>query len=296
MGRDAAAILGKSQQNRSAQVVKLTEYKIQGVRVEAAMPTERRGERPPIIFVHGSCHGSWSWEKFLPHFAAAGWECHALNWYGHNGSDAPPGKAFVERGIPDMSEEIGHVASQFAVPPIIVAHSMGALASQKYAERNRVAALVLLASAVPQEVGGIDLDQPVDMNNPWGPPPLDHTVDMFFQGLTREEAEPYHALLCSESPKTIYEGTRSTVSVDRNRISGPILVVSGEIDFLTPSHTGRALADFYGADYRFVAGRGHNLLLEPKWQETADTILDWLQSCNAAAWSSAPGFISSGAR
>lgn len=229
------------------------------------------------MFVHGGCHGSWAWGNFLPHFAAAGWECHALNWYGHNGSDDPPSSPLTERGIAEVVEEIGHVAAQFGVPSVIVAHSMGGLASQKFAEHNRVAALVLSASAVPQEVGGIDLDCPLDMGNPWGPPPFDVTMEMFFQGMTRHDAEHFPAQLCRESPKAVLDGTRCLVPVDRIRISGPVLVVAGQIDALTPTATSRALADFYGADYRFMAGRGHNLLLEPNWQETADVILDWLR-------------------
>jgi pimeloyl-ACP methyl ester carboxylesterase len=62
-----------------------TEYRVHGVRVERFMPlTPVQGPRP-IVFVHGGCHGSWSWVHFLPYFAQAGWDCHALTWFGHNG-------------------------------------------------------------------------------------------------------------------------------------------------------------------------------------------------------------------
>ena len=38
----------------------------------------------------------------------------------------------------------------------------------------------------------------------------------------------------------------------------------------------RALAGLSGAELHLVAGRGHNLLLEPKWRETAGLIGEWL--------------------
>jgi pimeloyl-ACP methyl ester carboxylesterase len=252
------------------------EYRINGVRVEHAPPSLQPAKPRPLIFVHGGCHGSWSWKYFLPFFAGLGWDCHALNWYSHNGSDALPTDRFVQRGIADVAEEIAHVAGQFDTPPIVIGHSMGGLASQKYAEAHPVSALVLLTPVVPAQVGGETIALPVDMAAPWGPPPFEATLDLFFQGLTEEEARGYYPLLCPESPRAVYEATRWTVPIDKVRISGPILVVAGELDILTPPSTGRGLADFYGADYRYLRGRGHNLLLEPNWRETAAMIAGWL--------------------
>lgn len=252
-------------------------YKVSGVFVEASKPRQPSSKKNPIIFVHGGCHGSWSWEKFLPHFAEAGWECHALNWYNHNGSDPHPKNELIQRGIADVVEEISLVAGQFEAKPIVIGHSMGALASQKFAEQNALAALVLSTSVVPSEVGGEKIDVPVDFTRSWGPPPFELAMQLFFQGLTEDEARHYYALLCSESPRAAYEATRWTVSVDKTRVSGPILVLGAELDVLTPPSTSRGLADFYGADYRFIRGRGHNLLLEPGWKETANLIIDWLE-------------------
>ena len=252
------------------------EYRIQGVRVETAA-SDSPTARPPLLFIHGGCHGSWSWQTFLPAFAASGWDCHALNWYGHNGSDALPEDQFVRRGIADITEEIGHVAGRFDRPPILIGHSMGGLAAQKYAERHPVSALVLITPVVPAPVGGDIIELPVDMGQPWGPPPFEATLDLFFQGLSPEEARHYYPLLCPESPRAVFEATRWTVPIDKIRISGPILVIGAEHDILTPPSTSRALADFYGADYRYLRGRGHNVLLERNWRETTIMIADWLK-------------------
>jgi pimeloyl-ACP methyl ester carboxylesterase len=255
--------------------ISVGEYRIDGVRVETAMP-ETPSDRPPLVFVHGGCHGSWSWRNFLPFFAEAGWECYALNWFNHNGSDALPEADFVRRSIAAVSVEIRHVAGRFGRPPVLIGHSMGGLASQKYAEAFPTAALVLLTPVVPAEVAGAEIPLPVDFERPWGPPPFEATLDLFFQNTPEDEARAFYSLLCPESPRAVFEATRWTVPLDKTRISGPILVVAAEKDILTPPATGRALADFLGADYRYVRGRGHNLLLEPEWRETATMIAEWL--------------------
>jgi pimeloyl-ACP methyl ester carboxylesterase len=153
---------------------------------------------------------------------------------------------------------------------------MGALAAQKYAECHPVSALVLLTPVVPTEVGGDVIDLPIDPNQPWVPPPFEIARDLWFQGLEEDEARTYFEKLCPESPKAVYEATRWTVPIDRVKVSGPILVVSSELDHLTPPAIGRSLATFYGADYRYLRGRGHNVLLEPNWRETASMVAAWL--------------------
>ena len=52
--------------------------------------------------------------------------------------------------------------------------------------------------------------------------------------------------------------------------------LGAEQDLLVPPGYVRALADLSGADFHLVAGRGHNLLLERKWRETAGLIGEWL--------------------
>jgi pimeloyl-ACP methyl ester carboxylesterase len=252
------------------------EYTINGVRVETVAPDSDTCRPQRLLFVHGGCHGSWSWEKFMPHFAAAGWECHALNWYGRNGSMVLSDEQLVQRSIADVTREIASVAGQFAQPPVLIGHSMGGLAVQKYAESHDTAALILLTPVVPAEAGCRVFDTPIDLTQPWRPPPFAATQNMFFQGLTEEEAERYHNLLCAESPRAVFEATCGSVSVDKVRVSGPILVVAAELDILTPPSTARALAELYGADYRYLRGRGHNVLLEPRWEETARLLSTWL--------------------
>ena len=113
----------------------------------------------------------------------------ALNWFGHNGSAPHPEVGILQREIADVTEEIAHVAGQFEESPVIVAHSMGALAAQKYAECHPVSALVLLTPVVPTEVGGDVIDLPIDPNQPWVPPPFEIARDLWFRAWKKTKPE-----------------------------------------------------------------------------------------------------------
>jgi pimeloyl-ACP methyl ester carboxylesterase len=249
---------------------------IGGVRVESTFPPAGGKRADPVIFVHGGCHGSWVFQNYLHFFAESGWECHALNWFNHNGSRSLPPERFIMRGITDIKEEIALVASTLSAPPIVIAHSMGGMAAQKFAEENELRALVLLAPVVSIEAEVDSIDLAIEHGQAWSVPPFDVAQRLFFYGLEGEQVKHFYSLLCSESPTCVYEATRFTISVNYQSINCPIFALGGEHDLLIPPGYVRALAHLSGADFQIVLGRGHNLLLEPKWKETAGMIRDWL--------------------
>lgn len=247
-----------------------------GVRVESAFPYTAGRKTDPIIFIHGGCHGSWVFHNYLSFFAESGWEGHALNWFNHNGSKSLSPERFIARGIEDIKEEIGVVVSTLGVAPILVAHSMGGIAAQKFAEENDVRALILIAPVVPIEAGVDSIDLAIEEGQVWPVPPFGVARRLFFDGLDNDQSEYFYSLLCSESPRCVYEATRFTVSVNYKNIKCPILALGAEHDLLVPPGYVRALAELSRAEFRLVLGRGHNLLLEPNWRVTAGIIRDWL--------------------
>jgi pimeloyl-ACP methyl ester carboxylesterase len=249
---------------------------IGGVRVESSFPPAARERADPVILVHGGCHGSWVFQNYLRFLAEFGWESHALNWFNHHGSQSLPLEHFLRRGIADIKEEIALVAATLNAPPIVIAHSMGGMAAQKFAEANDVRALILLAPVVSLEAQVEPIDLAIETEQVWPVPPFPVAQQLFFDELDDEQAKHYYSLLCAESPTCVYEATRFTVSVNYKSIRCPILALGAEYDRLIPPSYVRALANLSGADFHLVPGRGHNLLLEPKWKETAGLIRDWL--------------------
>lgn len=133
-----------------------------------------------------------------------------------------------------------------------------------------------MAPVVPLEVGAEAVDLPVDISQPWGPPPFKIARHLFMHGLDDDMSRSFYQKLCPEPPCCVMEATRFSVSVDRSKVSCPKFAIGAEYDPLVPAAAVEELSRLYGATYLLAEGRGHNLLLEPSWQETASTILSWL--------------------
>jgi pimeloyl-ACP methyl ester carboxylesterase len=261
--------------------VQIERKTIDGVSIEHA-PSESSPTAPPIVFVHGGTHGSWAWEKFLPYFAATGRDCYSFSWFNH-GSRELPDDQFAARSMTDTVEELEIVIAQVGQEPVIISHSMGAIIAQKYAEKLPVLGQVQLTPALCAEVGfdvesavSFDVDSEIARGVPIERPPFEVAWSLYLGGCSEEDARRYYALMPRESPTALKEAMTTSVSVDRTRIGGPSLMIAAEHDVVIPAEAVRRSAAYFGSDYLFLFGRSHNVLLEPRWRETANRIKSWL--------------------
>jgi pimeloyl-ACP methyl ester carboxylesterase len=165
----------------------------------------------------------------------------------------------------------------------MVAHSMGAAVVQKYAETQPVAAQVLLAPIPCSQTGGEPLPMDVDLSQPFPPMPYEMAYAWFLEGCPEPEARRYYDLMPDESPTAVWQAAQrgAAIELDRVRIGGPQLMVSGGQDIVSPADLVRNHAAYFGADYLHLPDRGHSLILEARWREVADRIFSWL---DRAAW------------
>jgi alpha-beta hydrolase superfamily lysophospholipase len=56
----------------------------------------------------------------------------------------------------------------------------------------------------------------------------------------------------------------------------PVLVVGSPDDRVVPRRALERAARRYGGAPLLFPGMGHDLMLEPRWQEPLDAVLDWL--------------------
>lgn len=258
------------------------DYMIEGIRVER-YKRAATGPSVPLICVHGGGQASWCWDDFAPVLQQGGFEVHALNWLGRNGSAAADPEWFLNASIADVVRDISVVAAQFEQPPVLIGHSMGGLACQLYAQDFPVKALLLLTPVVPCQVNAPIIDLPIDSSTTWGPLPLPMAKGLFFQGLDDTQCAHFYPMLVPESPRRCYEATRWTLSVEPERISMPTLIISGALDALTPASTGQQLAELYGAEHRLEVDLGHNVLLGQRGRDVAKSVIPWLVSHIAEA-------------
>lgn len=253
---------------------------------------------PPLLFIHGACLGAWCWEDhFLAYFGQLGYRCVALDLRGHGASAGRD--RLQDASIDDFVNDVAVVASRFEAPPVVIGHSMGRLIAQRFAARHPASGLVLLASS---PIGGMRKHGWMLIRaHPW---PFLRAM------LARDMLNIYPDDRCVRQTMFSRTTPENTVSHCRERLQSeswracmemnepispplaigcPILVLGGECDGTVPAEAVIATGKAYQAETRIFPGAGHNLMLEPCWQEVGDCIDRWIRLSLSAAQISSLG-------
>lgn len=235
----------------------------------------------PLLFVHGAWHGAWCWERFLPWFAARGWECHAVDLRGHG--DSPNPRSLRRTRIRDYVDDLKETIDALDRPPILVAHSMGGLVAQRLLEDRDLPGAVLVA---PVPLGGVvratfrtlrhhpvkflkanitlnlkplieDRDIAAELLLPADTAPAE--VDRVWERL---QGESYLAYL----DMMLFVRARPPLVASR------IAIVAGTEDRLFTLGEQRRTAHAYGVDLAVIKGGAHDLMLGPRWEAAASAI------------------------
>jgi pimeloyl-ACP methyl ester carboxylesterase len=125
---------------------------------------------PPLLFIHGSFHGSWCWEEhYLPYFASHGYDTYAINLRGTSLSPTPnttpialaehlQDLRLVLDEIISSSSSAASAEAKEMVKPTIIAHSLGGIITMKLLEdpdirTNKLSGVVLACSVPPSGNG-----------------------------------------------------------------------------------------------------------------------------------------------
>ncbi len=221
----------------------------------------------------------------MPYFAEQGYEVHALSIRGHEKSSGTAGLRYSL--VKDYVQDLRSVTERMTTLPVRVGHSPGGLVVQKYAELYQSPALVLMAS-VP--VGGI-----VKMLERLA---CVHTVELVrvntSSNLYRFVSTPKIAREMLYSDSVGAEGGREYQSklqdesyfafldmlvlsrIRPQRVKASVLVMGARDDKVVYRRDGRRPARAYGGQAVILLEMAHDMMLEPNWQNAADTILQWL--------------------
>lgn len=240
----------------------------------------------PLLFVHGGWHGAWCWENFLDYFADAGYRAVAVSLRGHGASPGPASLRWC--AMSDYLADIATVVDTLGGQPVLIGHSLGGFAVQRFLETRRAPAAVLVGSVPPK--GFFKLAMRV-----WRRHPL-IALRAFTGGTLLEFVDtPAMArdyLFCAQTPDDVVEACRSQAGPESLRaaaldpmirrvrtglVTTPMLVLGAEHDGFVSTAEVRMTADAYRTEPEFFA-MGHNMMLEPGWPEVATRIHDWLQT------------------
>lgn len=256
-----------------------------GIYVESWLP-ERRSRRKPLLFVHGVLGGSWVWERYLHHFAARGWEGHALNLRNHYWSQtADPATLDVE----SYTEDVIAALERLGPTAVAVGHGLGGLLVLKAIERVPVAAYVLIAPEPPREVREPARAHVVrDVPDAWGRAELGW--ETLPEKLTREHRDltvadvvriqhllGQKAFESGPARRQVLQG----VSVDRSALPDvPRLVIGAGLDAYVPEPQVERLAEWLDAIYEPFGAHSHfGLVLgEQSFLQVAETLRAFLET------------------
>ena len=241
----------------------------------------------PLLFVHGACHAAWCWDvHFLDYFAQHGYAAHALSLRGHGNSEGRRKLRWTR--IADYVEDVENAVRKLPVPPVLIGHSMGGFIIQKYLENNSAPAAVLLASAPPTGVLPSTLRiaqrHPIsfaraNLTLSWLPlmsTPNIVREAMFSDDLPDEQVLSYAKQLQDESFLAFLDMFAFNPPKPE-MVKTPLLVLGGAKDnFFRPSEI-EATAQAYHAPHEIFPNMAHDMMLDTRWQTSADRILSWLK-------------------
>ncbi|MFG2501105.1 alpha/beta hydrolase [Streptomyces sp. NPDC048441] len=259
-------------------------------------------DRVPVVFVHGLWMLPSSWDAWTAHFEAAGYVPVALSW------PDDPDTVTEARQRPEVfaGKTVGRIADHLAGlidglerKPAIIGHSVGGLLTQILAGRG-LSTVSVAIDPVPYRgilalpVSTLRTLRPVISNPANRKRALPLTYEQFryayANAVTEQEAKEIYRQFAVPAPcAPLFQAAaaninpRTDMRVDyRNPRRGPLLIISGEKDHAIPW----ALAN--GAykkqkqnssvtEITEMAGRDHALTIDSRWQEVADTSLDFVR-------------------
>ena len=256
-----------------------------------------RNSSPPIVFVHGVCHGAWCWHHFLGYFADRGYHTIAMSLRGHGASSGR--EQLHQLRLEDYVDDVVRVVERLGHKAVLVGHSMGGAIVQRYIARytDTVCATVLFASATAGGLGGARFAHALLGNRPRallngiriavGRSGSDINDSPFFSNrLSRRETDVYRPLLGPESRRAIRDLLRRFDLVPHD--IPPVLVIGSRNDDLFGEWSQRTTARFYGVSPVLLDEPCHDMMLDPQWRLAADQVLAFLQANVDSANESSP--------
>ncbi|MFY1637357.1 alpha/beta hydrolase [Solwaraspora sp. WMMB335] len=235
--------------------------------------------KPPLLFVPGFGHGAWVFaEHWLERAAERGFPAYAVSPRGHGASTAAPGT-----GLRAYVHDVVQTAAGLPRQAVLVGHGAGALLVTHALARYPARAAVLAAPAL----GGWTLLGAALRRNPvgtlpavFGRPLRLRANQLFSRELPEALAASYVDRLGRASARAqwqlLFAGRTEPAVGDP-----PVLVLGSPDDRVVPAAALDRAARRYGGAPLLFPGMGHDLMLDARWVEPIDAILDWLDKGTA---------------
>jgi pimeloyl-ACP methyl ester carboxylesterase len=243
--------------------------------VTAAPDTD--SARPPLLLVPGFGGGAWVYsEHWLHHAAERGFRAYAMSLRGHGESGRLP-----RTTLRAYTHDVVQVAASLPRQAVLVGHGAGALVVARALARYPARAAVLAAPVL----GGFGTLGRALLRNPVGTVPALFggplrlgRRQLFSPGLPAAAAADYAGRMGSGGAAALAQWQLLWHRLPEPPVGDPpILVLGSPDDAVVPGPALARAARRYGSAPLLFPGMGHALMLDARWQEPIDAILDWLE-------------------
>ncbi|HCU24750.1 MAG TPA: alpha/beta hydrolase [Deltaproteobacteria bacterium] len=260
-----------------------------------------------VLFVTGCFVTNRSWDPWVKYFEEHGYNAIAPAWphkegtpqelreRHFQGNDEPLGRLHLS----EVLDHYANYAKNFNEKPIIIGHSAGGLMTQILLNRGFAAAGVAIHPVSPLGVFPYEFSF---LRGGWRSLGLFSSAKKtylmsfpkwqyaFVNGMPLEEQRrAYEENAIPESKTFVRDGLTKAAAVNFDKPHPPLLLTSGSIDHLIPTHLNARNFKRYSqsngsvTEYKEFPGRNHFVVSLPTWKEDADYILEWLDAHREAA-------------
>lgn len=247
-----------------------------------------------IVFVHGMYMNAASWEPWAERARARGFESLVASWPYHDGEPSELRRRIDPKlGKLTFGDVVAHfkgLIDGLPTKPMLIGHSIGGLAVQKLLNDGYATAGVAVSSAPARGVVSFDphfFRANFPHVNPFaGNKPVEMTPARFHytfcNTMSRQASdEAFERYVVPESRNVPRSTLGRAAKIDFRKSHGPLLMVAGDTDHLTPLAAVRANARKYhasggGTRFETFAGRSHFICNQDGWEEVADLAFDFL--------------------
>ncbi|MEM8800016.1 MAG: alpha/beta hydrolase [Pseudomonadota bacterium] len=264
-----------------------TRYRVPGLESEllGLARSDNRGDKPPVLFVHGAFSRGKIWEfEFLDYFASAGFPSFSFDLRGRKSSPF----ALIQPGLDEYAKDIEQAIQALSEPPIVVAHSMGGFVAQKLIGKVPMRALVLMGTVPPLGVATSNMMMAMQYPFLWmntalfavNPAMGDLTAAsgaLFSALVEKERARTFLRSSVSESPRALLELQMPATIASARSKDVPALVIGGAEDKLIPIDEQERAAAYHNAPFIQIDQLGHAMMADARWKVCAQAIENWLR-------------------
>jgi len=244
-----------------------------------------------VIFIHGAWSTGDIWNNYKTHFSEKGYKTFSPTFSYHT---TTKNDSLIGVNMDNYVFEIRKIIKSLNNPPIIVAHSMGCIITQRLAMEDLIEKMILIAPPVnygmmppSKSIKSIKwVNRVKHLENNLVKPTFEQAVNGMLNNLSKTKQKEVYSKMTNESGLVMKEMIwiknlfgKKPNKIRYSKINIPILFISGGLDNASPVKIAEKLSKKYKSNsvIKIFETNAHWMMEEDNWIEIAEYISDWIK-------------------